>query len=367
MSQRWQQGYLYRANSSWHIRFCVTAIVDGQPKRVQKSKRLCDGDLSDKTVKRAFSEFMTRINDQPSSQTEDLPIAQFWGEIYQPFVVENLKPSTVSGYQHLWNHHLKQHFGAGLLRDYRTPMGTVFLTNLAKTYGKRTVQHIRGLASGLFMHAVNLGHIESNPWHDVKVLGKQREVTDTESYSLEEIENVISALVEHPQCQLIMALSFFAGLRRGEIAGLQWNDLDDQFIHVRRAVGAGIVGTPKTKKSIRSVPIIEPVRVLLLLWRAKYPDGVWMFPNERGTPANLKDLSRRLIRPALQRAACPWKGYQAGRRGLGTTLRALTGNSNAGRDLLGHTTTQTTQKHYESDMPQEALAGMKLLEAKSSK
>src|ERR1022692_4709776 len=171
----------------------------------------------------------------------------------------------------------------------------------------------------------------------------------------------------HPQCQLIMALSFFAGLRRGEIAGLQWNDLDDQFIHVRRAVGAGIVGTPKTKKSIRSVPIIEPVRVLLLLWRAKYPDGVWMFPNERGTPANLKDLSRRLIRPALQRAACPWKGYQAGRRGLGTTLRALTGNSNAGRDLLGHTTTQTTQKHYESDMPQEALAGMKLLEAKSSK
>ena len=46
-------------------------------------------------------------------------------------------------------------------------------------------------------------------------------------------------------------------------------------------------------------------------------------------------------------------------------LLALTGNSNAGRDILGHTDIQTTQTHYEGALPAEALAGMKLLEAKS--
>jgi integrase len=32
-----------------------------------------------------------------------------------------------------------------------------------------------------------------------------------------------------------MALSFFAGMRKGEIWGLQWSDVDGEFIHVRRA------------------------------------------------------------------------------------------------------------------------------------
>lgn len=70
------------------------------------------------------------------------------------------------------------------------------------------------------------------------------------------------------------------------------------------------------------------------------------------------------IKPALAKAGCEWKGFHAGRRGLGTTLRALTGNSNAGQSVLGHSTPQTTQIHYEHAMPEEALRGMKLLEAK---
>jgi hypothetical protein len=43
----------------------------------------------------------------------------------------------------------------------------------------------------------------------------------------------------------------------------------------------------------------------------------------------------------------------------------LTGNSNAGRDVLGHGSTQVTEQHYEHAMPEEALKGMRLLEAKS--
>jgi integrase len=145
---------------------------------------------------------------------------------------------------------------------------------------------------------------------------------------------------------------------------LQWGDVDGKFIHVRRAVSRCEVGLPKTKKSLRSIPIIQPVKGLLLLWRAKNPDGVWLFPSERGTPLDFGTLAVKVIKPALTKAKLEWKGYHAGRRGLGTTLRALTGNSTAGRDLLGHEDEGVTKDHYEGGLPEEALRGMKLLEAK---
>jgi integrase len=74
-------------------------------------------------------------------------------------------------------------------------------------------------------------------------------------------------------------------------------------------------------------------------------------------------VAGRIIRPALERAGVPWKGYHACRRGLGTTLRGLTGNSNAGRDMLGHSDERVTQDHYEDRMPEELLKGMKMLES----
>jgi integrase len=158
-----------------------------------------------------------------------------------------------------------------------------------------------------------------------------------------------------------MALSFFAGLRRGEMDGLEWGDIDADFIHVRRALSRGVMGEPKSKKSVRSIPIIAPVRIPLMLWKAKSTDGVRVFP------ISLVHLSRKVIRPTLEKNNLPWKGYHSGRRGLGTALRSLTGNSNAGRDLLGHTDEKITQEHYEAAMPEEVLRGMRLLEAKVGK
>lgn len=79
---------------------------------------------------------------------------------------------------------------------------------------------------------------------------------------------------------------------------------------------------------------------------------------------SLDGVIGRVIRPALDRAGLPWKGLHAGRRGLGTTLRSLTGNSNAGRDMLGHSNAQVTEAHYEAAMPEEVMKGMKLLEEK---
>lgn len=89
-----------------------------------------------------------------------------------------------------------------------------------------------------------------------------------------------------------MALSCFLGVRPGEIAGLRWEDLDEQFVHVRRAVVRGIIGTTKTPESVASLLLLDRVRLFVELWREKSgnPSDGWVFPNEKGNPVSLRDV-----------------------------------------------------------------------------
>lgn len=359
---RTQEGYLRKRFGAWHLSYYITA-PDGS--RKLKSHRLCDDTQTKSQAKQLRNEFLRTQVNVGAQNSGPMGVVVFWDKVYLPFIESSgkLKPATVHGYKQVWRQHLQTHFGTLTLSEYKTHMMSVFLTELAKTLRPRTLNNVKWIASAIFDHAVASGYCDNNPIRDSKPLGKTLGHGDTKSYTLEEIAQVISALVDRVDAQLVMALSYFAGMRKGEIQGLQWSDIEGGLIHVRRAFSRGVVGVPKSKKSVRSIPIIQPVRGLLMLWRAKNPDGVWLFPNTEGNAWDMANFADRIIKPALEKVEIEWKGFHAGRRGLGTKLRAITGNSNAGRDMLGHSTDRVTKDHYEAAMPEEVLKGMRLLEA----
>ena len=214
-----------------------------------------------------------------------------------------------------------------------------------------------------------------NPWHDVKVLGKTKEPGETAHYTLEEAEDIISALVEHVDCQLIVALAFFLGLRPGEIQGLRWEDIDSgrddqglQWIHIRRAVARNVIGETKTTSSVASLPLIAPVLIPLNLWRAKRGNPVegWIFPNGKGKPVDLRSVIGRTIVPTLAAKKIEWKTLYAGRRGAATILTQLTGDALAAKELLRHKNIAVTTDKYVKAIPEALLKGIKLLEAVAS-
>jgi integrase len=373
---RYQSGHIYEASGAFFLRYYVSAIVDGKATRVQRSYRLCGKDdryhsRTCKAVKQKAAEHMDTVNAN-AAPVNDQTIAAFWEKTYLPFAEENLRASTVHGYKQIWGQHLSVHFGTTALKDYKTHMGSLFLTSLAKKLGRATIQHIRSLASGVFAHAVNVGVIESNPWHDVKVLGKTKEPGETAHYTLEEAEDIISALVEHVDCQLIVALAFFLGLRPGEIQGLRWEDVDSvaddqglQWIHIRRAVARNVIGETKTTSSVASLPLIAPVLIPLNLWRAKRGNPVegWIFPNIKGKPVDLRSVIGRTIVPTLAAKKIEWKTLYAGRRGAATILTQLTGDALAAKELLRHKNIAVTTDKYVKAIPEALLKGIKLLEA----
>jgi integrase len=267
--QRYQQGYLYENHGAFFLRYYITA----NGKRVQKSELLHEKDdlhFSKKCpkIQALKQEVLIRINGMQSPKS-DTTVVDFWKDTYLPFIEEHKKASTANGYKQIWNQHLQKHFDGHTLQEYRTHIASQFLLTLVKTQGLRTLNHIRSLMSGVFSHAVNLGVLDDNPCHGIKILGRVKQPKPTTHYTLEEAENIISALVDRVDCQLIMALSCFMGLRPSEIIGLQWSDFDEQHVHIRRAVVRGLVGTCKTPESAVSLPLVDRVRLFLNLWRDK--------------------------------------------------------------------------------------------------
>ena len=254
---RFQQGHIYEAFNAFHVRYYQTEIIDAQPKRVQRSHRLCAKDQKHhsracKPVRQKCQEFMDGINAQIGTQPDrDVTVADFWENTYLPFVTEKKRASTVYGYKKLWASNLKQHFGTRTLAEYRTADGYKYLESLTKTLGRNSLAHVRSLASGTFTRAVNLGLVDTNPWSAVR-LQESRAPEPTVAYTLDETVAILKALSKRVDAALVFSLAAFLGMRPSEIAGLRWEDVTDEEIYVRQAVVRGIAGDTKTpdRKSV---------------------------------------------------------------------------------------------------------------------
>jgi len=409
-----QRGHIYEGKREgktyFYVRYYVTKIIDGKPERVQVSERLVEKGASvppeegggiyemksgkpGKALKLKLEAFMLKINQGQHTATSgdlasDMSIADFWEQRYLPYCEEIVKltgkprkkPSTVRGYKQIWNQHFKTHFGKLTLRQYEPRLGTRFLQSLTATQGRNTLKHIRALASSIFSRAVVEERIKMNPWHDVTMPEDAIEPEQTEHYTLEEAEDMISALVDHVDCQLVLALSCFLGLRPGEIAALKWEDFDSESVHIRRSVVRGNVDTPKTRESIAELPLVDDhILIPLELWRQKSgnPKSGWVFPSQNNAPVDLHNLVARVIVPHVnggetcirckktpKQSGVTWKSLYAGRRGACTLVIERTSKAELAQALLRHKSMSTTLNVYKKAISPEAFrSGLKALAA----
>jgi integrase len=370
---RFQKGHVFESHGGFHVRYYVTEIVDGQPKRVQRSERLCAKDnkhhsTTCKAVQQKAAEVMQRINSASGVDDVDTAVGTFWVDVYLPHLMKSMKASTLNGYTKIWAQHLSVEFQRYSLTEYKTHHATRFLTKLADAdLGVRTIAHIRSLASGLFRHALRLGKIETNPWSDAGSLTPAKRPEATHAYTLDEAEAIINALIDRPPCQLVFALACFLGLRPGEISGLKWDDIGVDadgvaWVHVRRSAWKGIVGTTKTDESVASVPLIEPVRSMLDAWKTVTgAQCQWVFPNPQDKPIQMGSVQRQIVR-ILEPKKIKWHGLYAGRRAAATLLVQLTGNAVASQYVLRHKNLATTTAFYVKPVRDAALDGLQQVE-----
>jgi integrase len=226
---------------------------------------------------------------------------------------------------------------------------------------------IRNLTSALFSHAIRWEWTARNPITSVRQSAKRESVPDV--LTPEELAALLLKLPE--PLRTAAELDAFTGLRRGELIGLQWEDVDFEnlSIHVRRSVVMMVQGSPKTEASAKDVPLDAALAESLLKLRLSSPynrsqDWVFASPRMKGKQPYWPDaLWKRHGRVAVTKAGISKHVCFHTFRHTYTTL--LTQNKEdikVVQELLRHANSRITLDLYaQANMGEKRLAQSKLV------
>jgi integrase len=177
--------------------------------------------------------------------------------------------------QSIIRRHLRPAFGALPLVEVDVVRIDALITSIG---GKKTLHNILTLLISMLNLAVELNWLVKRPRvrkprialvsHDFRYLRTK-----------EEIDKFLRAAREADELLFVLyAAAVYTGMRAGELAGLQWDDIDlgKRLITVQRSFDG-----PTKVDEVRYVPILDPLLPVLREWRLRCP-GVLVFPNEAG-------------------------------------------------------------------------------------
>jgi integrase len=163
----------------------------------------------------------------------------------------------------------------------------------------------------------------------------------------------------------VIATASFAGLREGELRGLEWTDYTGSSLNVNRSVWKNFVNGPKTRASAQSVPVIRQLAEILDTYRSSMGDpqsGV-MFHTGAGQHLDIDKLVLKFVRPVARSLDIDWYGLHGFRRGIASNLYELGADEKIVQRVLRHTKSHVTKDRYIKTFDPALVAAMKKLEA----
>jgi integrase len=191
----------------------------------------------------------------------------------------------------------------------------------------------------------------SNPIRLVRQSGKRLREPDV--LTPQEVTALLAELQE--PCRALVLVASATGLRRGELFGLKWEDVDFKHgeVQIVRSIVDRIEGATKTAGSRRPLPMMEEVSKALRTWKAatrysKDTDWVFASPQSLGKKPYWPDmLLKRQIKPAAERAGITKViGWHTFRRTLATLLQSSGASVKTTQELMRHSSPVMTLGTY---------------------
>ena len=344
-----------RKDGRWEGRMVVGYDENGLPitKNVTaKTKFECEEKL--KVLKEMLGRSVERAK-------PDMPFGEWIDFWYQNFSKPALRETTKVGYENCIYHHIIPSVGQIPLNQLTQSDLQQFYAKLKKngrlhhsaTHGtatsNRMVRSCHVLCRACLEKAIAERLIAKNPATDCKLPPKK----DREMQILSQSETwrFLARAKEEGYYELFL-LELSTGMRRGEILGLKWNDLNltnGTLRIARQVVEAGkqiVVQAPKTKRSIRSL-ILPAYMVEMLTEMKKNKTSEWVFPSpiKGNSPRNPSAVSRR-FKLILKRAGCKQVRFHDLRHTFATMAIENGIDIKTLSNMIGHSSAETTLNIY---------------------
>ncbi len=274
-----------RGKNSWEITVSNGYDITGrkliETMTVRKPQNKTDKQW-EKELKKIALEFETQVKQGTYYEPVHYRLSEFIDKWFEERS-KDLEVKTLYRYRGLLNGRVKMAMGH-LKLDQIKPLHLLdFYRNLQENgiradgkeggLSNKTIQHYHRVLSAVFSDAVRWGMIKENPCSRVSPPKPERkEMNCLDEKAIQMFMKCLSR--ENIKYRAIIELFLVTGCRRGEIAALQWGniDLDKGIIHIKQAAvytpATGIVvKQPKTPSSIRKIKLPSTTTELLKIYR----------------------------------------------------------------------------------------------------
>ena len=218
---------------------------------------------------------------------------------------------------------------------------------------------IRNLMSAIFRHGMRYEFLprveDANPMKYVRQGGKRQGIPVV--LEGEQFQQLFAALEQRERTMVLLDCG--SGLRRGELIGLRWADIDfaKKQMNVIRSVVEMVAGNVKTEASKKAVPLDDFMIEELLAWYNitpyKKPED-WVFASD-SPRAGLKrgkqpywpsTIMRHFIQPAAKKLGIQNLNWHTFRHTYSTLLHANGEDPKVVQELLRHSSIKVTMDIY---------------------
>ena len=355
-----------RSDGRWEGRLVVGYKENGTAKTksfLSKSKTECLEKM------RAFQ---YAEGERQNKENPDMLFGEWLDYWYQNYLKITLRKTTQSDYECRIYQHIIPNIGNIPLRNLKTNDLQQFYAKLKtsgrlirrKTQGKglsdRVVRGCHTTCKSALQKAVEENLIRSNPAVACKLPPKKSK--EMQILTPEEMQRFLIQAKAEGYYELFL-LELATGMRRGEILGLQWKDLNYQTgqLKIQRQVhminGKLIADPPKTKSSIRTILLPKSILEVLKTYH-KTVKSKWMFPSPKidDAPRNPTAVYKRM-KIILERANCKELRFHDLRHTFATTALENGMDIKTLSTVIGHVTAATTldvYSHITNQMQQTA-------------